>query len=287
MDGLPKNKRPLPKKDERPQIALDDYLFERKLQEVYDKKEVSNDMPVFLQKLVTFGSRVRKRRAAKTASPKRKKKTEVFIDSPQRTKPRFNKVLARKQKTEQQAKSKAPNRLKRKMLAVFVYVGAHKRATYMAMGATVIVIASVVAVATLSGKKQGENKGEVAGASTEVARPTFEPLASNNQVKQKIKFDTTREVASYEDKIGGVRVVVSQQKLAEKDRVDPNFLSRTATAFNLKTEMTTKKGQAFTGVNIEKNTQFTMFVYKDFLVFIQGDESVKNQLIVEYIDSLE
>ncbi len=286
MDGLPKNKRPLPKKDERPQIALDDYLFERKLQEVYDKKEMSDDMPVLLQKLATLGSRVRKRRAAKTAPPKKKKKTEAFIDSPQHMKPRFNKVV-RKQKSEQQFKGDVPNSPKRKKLAVFMYMGAHKRVTYIAMGATVIVVASVVTVATLSGKKQRENKGEVAGASTEVARPTFEPLASSNQVKQKIKFDTTREVASYEDKIGGVRMVVSQQKLAEKDRVDPNFLSRTATAFNLKTEMTTKKGQAFTGVNIEKNTQFTMFVYKDFLVFIQGDESVKNQLIVEYIDSLE
>lgn len=244
-------------------------------------------MPVLLQKLGKLKSRVRNRRTAKkTAEPKKKKNTEVYIDSPQRTKRRFNKA-ARLHKKNEQTKLDASSQTKQKIRTRTLQLGTHKRKFYIGGALVAVGIVGVVTLSTTNGKKQGESKGEVAGASTEVAKPTFTPLATGNEVRQKVKFDTTREVASYEDKIGGVRVVVSQQKLAEKDRVDPNFLSRTATAFNLKTDMTTKKGQAFSGVNIEKNTQFTMFVYKDFLVFIQGDESVKNQLIVDYIDSLE
>lgn len=246
-------------------------------------------MPILVKKVAGLVSRVKKGRTKqKLAAPKKKKKTEIYIDSPQHTRKHFNKLnpQSKKQEKVESAEPRKPKQKRHIKRVVKVYVKAHKR-VFLAASIGFLGILLVVAITTLNGNKQVKKSGEVAGASTQVAAPTFEPLVSKTETKQKIKFDTTREVASYEDKIGGVRVVVSQQKLAEKDRVDPNFLSRTATAFNLKTDMTTKKGQAYTGVNIEKNTQFTMFVYKDFLVFIQGDESVKNQLIVDYIDSLE
>ena len=50
MDGLPNNKKPWGKAKQQKPLALDDYLFERKLQEIYDKKQVSNDMPALLKK---------------------------------------------------------------------------------------------------------------------------------------------------------------------------------------------------------------------------------------------
>lgn len=287
MDGLPKNKKPWGKAEERKPLALDDYLFERKLQEVYDKKEVSDDMPELVKKFQRLTSKVKnkvKRNKSQTSPKKAKKKQVVYIDTPQATKKKFTKLL-----TKTKTKTKKPVAVKKRrtysLRPVLGGAKRHKKRT-VAVGA-VLVILVLGGLVLPGGKKNTETPSpQVAGVATPT-KPSFETLVPNEKAKSSVKFDPTRQVASYQDTIQGARVVVSQQKLSEKDLVDPNFLSRTATAFNLTTEVTTKKGQAFIGVNLEKNTQFAMFTYKEFLVFIQADQSYKNQTIVEYIDSLE
>lgn len=282
MDGLPKNKKPWGKAKERKPLALDDYFFERKLQEVYDKKEASDDMPALIKKVQKLGARVKtkvRRQKSVTKVKKAEKNRATYIDTPQRTKKRFIAKPVASKKLITPKKKQLP-RLGKTVKAAT----RSKKRVVLVVG---VVIASLSVFALLTKNKQQDTSNPQVAGATSVAQPTFETLIPNEKAKSGIKFDPTRQVASYQDTIQGGRVVVSQQKLSEKDIVDPNFLSRTATAFNLNTEVTTKKGQAFVGVNIEKNTQFAMFTYKEFLVFLQADQSYKNQTIVEYIDSLE
>ena len=295
MDGLPKNKKPWGKAEERKAIALDDYLFERKLQQVYDKTEASDDMPAIVKKMKKLGKAVKQKARNKRTQPKAVKpvkKQNAYIDAPQRTGKRFTKLVKTSQQAAVQPQKNTKKArtyklrsgaLKKYAKTAFVQVKQHKKVTGIVVG---VVLLLGIGIGTQTLGSRPSSQPQVAGAST-AAKPTFETLVPNQTAKSSIKFDATRQVASYEDKIEEGRIVVSQQKLAEKDLIDANFLSRTATAFNLKTEVTTKKGQAYIGVNIDTNTQFAMFVYKEFLVFLQAEKSYKNQTIVEYIDSLQ
>lgn len=116
MDGLPKNKKPWGKAKERTPLALDDYLFERKLQQVYDKTEASDDTPALVKKMKNFGRAVKSKSRLKNKIPKtavKAKKQTVYIDAPQRSGKRFAKVVRRsQQKAPTTSTSSKKNRTK-------------------------------------------------------------------------------------------------------------------------------------------------------------------------------
>lgn len=296
VDGLPKNKKPWGKAEERKPLALDDYLFERKLQAVYDKTAASDDTPRAIKAVKKASKQLRhvfrKKKSTLKSAPKAPK--QLYIDTPQASKkPKFTTLLQSTEnttpvRTDEHAKKqplKWRKTIKKSVLRLRNYATRHKKQVIVGLGAVLLLAGG--SSLFLAQRLQKQNTApQVQGAATDT-KPTFEALIPSESAKASIKFDETRKVASYQDVIDGERVVVSQQELSEKDRVDTNFLSRTATAFNLKTEVTTKKGQAFIGINIDKNTQFAMFTYKGFLVFIQAETTHKNQTIVEYIDSLQ
>lgn len=279
MDGLPKNKKPWSKEHERQQIALDDYLFERKLQEVYDKKTASNDLPVLLKKLTSKIKKAKTRakkvvgrkRPAVTAVKSKAKPTTTLIDAPYIAPKKFAK----------QVKPSKPHKAKQ-----FVKLPKNKR-SIIAITAPVLVLAIVAAVVIGRNPSTKKDTPSVAGA-VSAQKPDFDTLLPSSVTDEsKIKFDPSKKVASFQDTIEGGRIVVNQQKLGETELKDAEFLRRTAIGFNLTTEVTTKKGQAFIGENRETNTQFAFFVYKDFLFLIQADKTYKYQTVVEYIDALQ
>lgn len=272
MDGLPKNKKPWNKEHERQQIALDDYLFERKLQEVYDKKKPSNDMPKLLRKLSARTKKLLKKPKKTPQAPKPKKPKVSLIDAPHVPKKRFSHVA---NKTVVPKPKKAHKRIKPQKKHLVV------------VGVAAMLGAAVFAVTNLDKSTTKKDTPAVQGA-TSAPKPDFATLLPNKDVDaSKIKFDPTKRVASYPDTIEGGNVVVSQQKLGETELKDTEFLKRTATAFNLKTEVTTKKGAAYIGSNKDTNTQFTFFIYKDFLLLIQAERTYKPQTLVDYIDALQ
>lgn len=282
MDGLPKNKKPWGKAQKTKQIALDDYLFGRKLQEVYDKKQASNDMPALLKKA---GKSVKKAKMAALKVVKRKKPTLTSVKkskkpstklidapfvAPKKFKISSNKLHKTASKTSSPSKKVKP--------------GSKKLLTAVLASFLVAVIAFAILKKPTTSKK---DTTKVQGA-TSAQKPDFEAVLPKNAPQDKIiKFDPTKRVASFEDTIQGSRIVVSQQKLGETEIKDTEFLKRTATNFNLKTELTTLKGTAYIGVNIEKNVQIAVFIYKDFLFFIQTEITYKNQVIIDYIQSLQ
>lgn len=282
MDGLPRYKKPKNTEQERVPIALDDYLFERKLQEVYDKKQASNDLPLLFKKaaakikkskqsIKAFGSRKSKQVVAvKNAKPK-----PTLIDSPHTAPLKF----ARKQKTAHTAQGSGKNIAYKK-----AKVGKKQLAAF-----AVLVVGVSIGALLLTNKKPGVKKDTPAVAGAQSAqKPDFDTLLpKNDKDESKIKFDPTRKVATFQDTIEGGRIVVNQQKLGETELKDTGFLRRTSLAFNLTTEVTTKKGQAFIGENRETNTQFAFFIYKDFLFLLQAEKTYKYQVIVDYIDNLQ
>lgn len=279
MDGLPKNKKPWNKEHERQQIALDDYLFERKLQEVYDKKSASNDLPVLFKKIsrtvkkatTSVKMKVGRKSAAVPAANIKKKPAPPLIDAPYIAPKKFvKKTKVSKQRTTRRS-FKLPK---------------SKRIT--AALAVLILVVGVGAFTVVNKKSQTKKDSPKVAGAVSAQKPDFDTLMpSNTSDESKIKFDPTKKVATFQDTIEGGRIVVNQQKLGETELKDAEFLRRTALAFNLKTEVTTKKGQAFIGENRETNTQFAFFVYKDFLFLIQADKTYKYQTIVEYIDGLQ
>ena len=282
MDGLPKNKKPWGKAEPQKQIGLDNYLFERKLQEVYDDKPASNDLPRAIKAVVLKVSNLKlKRQRAKTQkhsqqAGKRHKKVQL-IDAPHVPKRRF---LVKKQAVQADT---APKRIRRIRVSV-------KRQHIVFAGVAVAILGVAYGVMRINSRKPHvtsvTGEGQVKGTSS-AQKPDFDTLTPKDNPSTPIKFDPSKKVASFRDTIQGFAIVVSQQKLGETELKDTDFLRRTAVNFNLKTEVTTRKGQAFIGVNIDKNTQFVMFIYQDFLFFIQADTTFKNQVIVDYIDTLQ
>ena len=279
MDGLPKNKKPWSKEHERQQIALDDYLFERKLQEVYDKKAASNDLPVLFKKITsTFKTtkirakkRLSRNKLPVSVSTSKTKPVKTLIDSP---------YIAPKKFVKQEKPSKSAAKKQ------FTLLPKNKRAG-IAIAVSVLLMAVVAVVAVGKQPNTKKDTPTVAGA-VSAQKPDFDTLLPSGVTDEsKIKFDPSKKVATFQDFIEGGRIVVTQQKLGETELKDKEFLRRTALGFNLKTEVTTKKGQAFIGENRETNTQFAFFVYKDFLFFIQSDKTYKYQTLVEYIDALQ
>lgn len=282
MDGLPKNKKPWGKAEAPKQIGLDNYLFERKLQEVYDQKPVSNDLPSVLRsiraKLHASKSKrlAKKQQRATTGAQVKKNKHKLLIDAPHVSKKRFKSA-------GEETSAPRTTKLKRNKLKLEL-----RKQHVIVIGVALVLSGSAYGIMQVDGSKKPKatDTPEVMGA-TSAQKPDFDPLTPKENPNTAVKFDPTKRVASFQDKIQGFPVVVSQQKLGETELKDADFLRRTATNFNLKTEVTTHKGQAFIGVNIDKNTQFVMFIYRDFLFFIQAETTFKNQVIVDYIDALQ
>lgn len=283
MDGLPKNKKPLRQPDQRDNIGLDSYLFERKLQEVYDVKTPRSDRPKPLKALKkVFKKRPKKlilqTQQAVKKSEKKRKKTQL-IDAPN---------IAPKRVVVQPKIAK-----KRKKLTIMPHFKLQKtklalkrhKPRVLALG----VLAFAIGVGAFVWLGPNKPKTDVLGQTTDVVqKPDFEVLTTGqNQHTANIKFDPSKRVASYTDTLDGANLVINQQKLGETELKDTEFLRRTALSFNLNKEVITKKGQAFIGENIEKDTQFAFFIYNGFLFLIQSNKTLKYQTIVEYIDSLQ
>ena len=273
MDGLPTNKKPVRQPGQRDNVGLDNYLFERKLQEVYDKKKPSDDSPKPIQKFKALF---------------KKKPKQVSVQSRQK--------VARKQRKKTQlidAPYIAPKRPQPTVVAVKTRkkhrVRIHKKLRLQHAAVGVFVFAAALAITTTPPQKTTGVLGDTSQVKDVAQKPDFTVLAPTNNptVQSKIKFDPTRRVASYVDTLGGANLVINQQKLGETELKDSEFLRRTSLNFNLNKELTTKKGQAFMGENKDKNTLFSFFIYNDFLFLIQSDKIIKYQDVVEYIDSLQ
>ena len=283
MDGLPKNKKPWKRPDERDNVGLDSYLFERKLQEVYDVKTASDDTPKPVKALKKLFKKKPKQpkvaQATKPAKVKKRKKVQL-IDAP---------YIAPKRPVT----PAVPVKKQRKN--VHVHVTVPKVSFKKPSSKTVVGLSTVflVAVAVIGAAPNKQNKG-VLGEVTDIKpiaqKPDFTvltPVANQPAIQSKVKFDASKKVASYVDTLEGANLVINQQKLGETELKDTEFLRRTSIGFNLNKEVTTKKGQAFIGENKEKNTQFAFFIYNGFLFLLQSDKTLKFQSVVDYIDSLQ
>ena len=281
MDGLPKNKKPWGKAEAPKQIGLDDYLFGRKLQEVYDKKQESNDFPKLFKKAKNSLKKLNlksvkfAKRKKQLVVHKAKKPVIKLIDAPYIAPKKF-KIMPNKP----QPKAKKLQKTKVNKLKII------PKNSLLVPVIAVLFVGSVFAIIN----KFNQPKKDIPKVQGVVSpqKPDFQTVTpKNNTQSTKVKFDPTKRVATFEDVIQGSRIVVSQQKLGETELKDTEFLKRTALNFNLKTELTTLKGTAYVGINLDKNVQIAIFIYQDFLIFIQTETTYKNQVIIDYIQSLQ
>lgn len=120
--------------------------------------------------------------------------------------------------------------------------------------------------------------------------PSFETLAPNvnSKVEKTATYDDEKKVASYNDKIAGTDVTVSQQPLPDSFKASPmDEVEKLAKNFKATKRINTGKVIAFTGISSEDGTQTVIFAKKDLLIFIRATKELNSNNLAAYIDNLK
>ena len=136
--------------------------------------------------------------------------------------------------------------------------------------------------------KKSSSGAQVAGDT--VTKPDFVtlvPSATSSSIKDQIRFDAAKKVATYEDSINGTHVVISQQQVTSAQTNDPTFLSKLAANLYLKTQIDTNQGIAYMGINVDKHIQTVAFLKGNLLAFIQSENTLDSNTWAGYINGLE
>ena len=115
-------------------------------------------------------------------------------------------------------------------------------------------------------------------------KPSFETI--KNPEGTETRYDSSKKVASFRDKLLNKNIVVSQQEVPEDKKSNEQFLLEVATAFNINKEFKSDKGGVFIGENQEQLVQTAIFRHKDLLVFIQTESIYPNDTLIDYINGL-
>jgi len=183
-----------------------------------------------------------------------------------------------------------------------------KRIGYLRFVAgTVSVLFIILGVSTLEGlkisskiasnetKKEGnntiavvnqKNQDVLSSSTTDEDKVPFVLLKSPNFYSN-IKYVPDKKVATYNDKINGLNIIVSQQEISEKDKANPTFLLTVAQSLNMNREVQSKKGSVFIRENLENNVQFVGLLNDNVLVLIQSEAVFQDADWVSYINNLE
>lgn len=158
--------------------------------------------------------------------------------------------------------------------------------------AACIVVVGVVALSGSDGKGgQGSLDDSANGVlSEQSAKPDFAysvPKGDETEASGAVRYDADKKVVNFEDSIGGVNIVVSQQPLPEafKDDTD-NRVKKMAEDFAATEVISTSNPTAYLGNDI-KGPQTVIFAKKDLLVFIQSAKKIDNHDWAEYITNLK
>ncbi len=150
---------------------------------------------------------------------------------------------------------------------------------------------SVILTKSQLSKPDKGGNGEVQGVS-DAPKPTFDVVESETRDENtKVAFDPQLGVASFQDKVGDLPVVISQQPLAEEQRKNQNeFLNEVSVNLRTTGSIETDKGTVhFTIPTQKKNdtVQVIIFIYKDLLIFVRADGTLEPDQIKAYVDGLK
>lgn len=155
------------------------------------------------------------------------------------------------------------------------------------IGVLVVVAAISFAGYTFIPGLINKNKGsEVLSSKDE--KPSFAVSKPDTiSADEQVKFDPSKKVASYNDTLNGVNIVVSQQPLPETFKDNPfGELEKVASSFSATESFVVKDFKVYIGVSI-KGPQSLILIKDKKLIFIQSESKIPNTKWVEYIETLK
>lgn len=162
-----------------------------------------------------------------------------------------------------------------------------------AVGASSLVLiglvgAIVASTGLLSGDKPADDSKNVLSKSTQQADFEYSlPGGSKEEADSDVRFDPEKKVVNFQDSIGGVQIVISQQKLPVgfEEGTDEK-VKKLAEEFAANEQLTTANPTAYLGTS-EKGPQTVIFAKKGLLVFIQSSKKIDSHDWAEYITNLK
>ena len=129
-----------------------------------------------------------------------------------------------------------------------------------------------------------DDQGQVQGAQN--SPPDFEPVVPADKKDIERKFDSQRRVFSYNDTLAGIPVTVSQQKMPDSFKLDPQGSVETlAKKFNATTPIDAGDTKAFAGKS-SQGPQSVIFHKNGNLIFIYAGQEISKENIITYIKIL-
>lgn len=131
---------------------------------------------------------------------------------------------------------------------------------------------------------------QVAGVGTKAQKaPPFDTVLPKNSAKNAdapMVYDEQRKVANFADSIGAVRIIVSEQPLPDRFKVNQAVeLEKFAKEINCNQALQAGGTQAFLGTSV-KGPQTVVMIKKDLLIFIKADATIPNSSWMTYIQEL-
>ncbi len=113
------------------------------------------------------------------------------------------------------------------------------------------------------------------------------PKGKSAEADMTVKFDPEKKVVNFQDSIGGVPIIISQQQLPPSLKEDTqNRVKKLAEEFAATEVLSTANPTAFLGTSA-KGPQTVIFAKKDLLIFIQSSKEIDNHDWAEYVTNLQ
>lgn len=151
---------------------------------------------------------------------------------------------------------------------------------------TVIALIGFAGYKVLPGFINKEEDSQVLASKTE--KPTYDVTKPDNvnAANGEVKFDAEKQVASFSDTVGGVKVTVSQQPMPENFKSNPyGELEKLATSFSATESFAVNDFKVFIGTSA-KGPQSLILIKDKKLIFIYAERKLPNTEWVKYIETL-
>ncbi len=128
---------------------------------------------------------------------------------------------------------------------------------------------------------------------TNLAQPTFAPVAPKDKAglaageAGKTTFDGSRNTYSYQDTLGNVPLIVSQQPIPAKFNTSQEAVSSAAQSLGAKTTFATHYGKVYMFTSTKSNAQMLVLSVNSLLVFIQSSFTHSTADYTTYINNLK
>jgi hypothetical protein len=129
--------------------------------------------------------------------------------------------------------------------------------------------------------------GVVQGAETENTTPDFEAMVPNDKKDIERKYDPKHKVVTFKDQLAGTEIVVSEQKLPETFKLDPQgSLETFAKKINATTPIEAGDTKGFAGKSVN-GPQTIVFQKDGRMVFIYSPKELTKEVLADYIKILQ